>query len=54
MTAVFTGKAAMLIRKVRLLLTGSLTSNLGGKYTQMRRGLGAFVDLRRLFECFRE
>jgi len=32
MTAVFTGKAVMLIRKVRLLLTDSLTSNLCSKH----------------------
>lgn len=44
MTAVFTGKAVMLIRKVRLLLTDSLTSNLCRILAQMRIGLRACVD----------
>ena len=44
MTAVFTGKAVMLIRKVRQLLTDSLKSSLCGekkKHTQMSGGLRA-------------
>lgn len=42
----------MLIRKVRLLLTDSLTSNLCGKHTQMSRRLGRLCGLTyRGLEC---